>query len=160
MTLGGSAVFWSGGLAGAGPAMGRSDSRRLPAIAALGCSAMMTSIFLAWYRAPRCPIRVGIAHVCGSAIRGMLNGGCGALGGSGVVRAGLDRKHAPGILHWTAGLVLAGSFRAMGCSGAPRRSCGSRQRSMPPGGPVAFGQTRVAGAGDVRLDLRRVNARR
>jgi hypothetical protein len=90
----------------------------------------------------------------------VLIGGCVGVAGAGDAEIGFEAR-ALGMLCCTAALVLAGRSRVMGCSGAlSPGSCGSRQRSMPHGGSVAFRQIRVADASVGRLDSRLVNARR
>ena len=113
---------------------------------------MLMSSSLAWYRVPwRPPIRVGIAHVCGSAIRRLRR-----PRRIWMIGAGSDSKRALGMLHWNAALILAGSSRVIGWRGAPpelripavaqrfRRFRVDQSWPAPPG----------------RLDSRRVNARR
>ena len=118
---------------------------------------MMTSNSLAWYRAPGVPHQNWDRPCCGSAIRRVLTVGCG----SGVIGAGLESRHAPWMLNWSAALVLAGRSRVIGCSGAPAGEVADPGRfaACRSAVPVLSGRSESPTTAMGRLDSRWVNAR-
>ena len=112
---------------------------------------------LAWYRAPGVPHQNWDRPCCGSAIRRVLTVGCG----SGVIGAGLESRHAPWMLNWSAALVLAGRSRVIGCSGAPAGEVADPGRfaACRSAVPVLSGRSESPTTAMGRLDSRWVNAR-